>query len=172
VLAPAASGHHVVGLHLARGFRCGQQLFLETAVGDGQEALDHLGIRLTAQIGDTVFGHHHVAQVARNGHVAVIRHDIRDNMIAGSARGTHAEHGAGSREVVGHGNEVVLSAHAADDRPILERIRGHGAAQGDHHPRVDKARIASLRLVKGRVLEQLVGAQHAGHAQLLLQVVV
>ena len=55
-----------------------------------------------------------------------------------------ADDGTGALERVGHGDEVVLAAGAADDAAVLELVGGDGAQQSRHHGGVDEARIAAL----------------------------
>src|SRR5262249_43177004 len=66
-----------LSLDLAGILRAPQQFVLEAGIGDRQHRRDDVAVRLPAQVGDPVFRHHDVAQMTRNGGVAVVPKDGR-----------------------------------------------------------------------------------------------
>src|SRR5262245_32603436 len=69
----AGGGELEALLDLASIARAPQQFILETRIGDREHRRDHVAVALAAQIGDAVFRHHDVAQMARDRGVAVVR---------------------------------------------------------------------------------------------------
>ncbi len=84
---PAGSSN--AALDLAGILGAPQQIVLEAGIGDRQHGGDHVAVGLAAQVGNAVFGHHDVAQVARDGGVAVAPADVRGRPPA-SPRGWRA----------------------------------------------------------------------------------
>ena len=75
---------------------------------------------LAAQVGDAVFGHHDVAQMARDRGVAVVPEDVRAGLAAGRAGRAQHDDGAGVLQREALGDEIVLPADAAHHPAVLE----------------------------------------------------
>ena len=67
-----------------------EQFVLEARIGDVDHGRDALGVGAAAQVGHAVFRDGDVAQVARDGRVAVTRDDVRRQPAVLAARGAHA----------------------------------------------------------------------------------
>ena len=76
VLSRHARGQLEVVFDLAGVLGPPQKSVLKARVGDRQHGGDTVAVGLAAQIGDAVFGHHDVAQVARDRGVAVFPADV------------------------------------------------------------------------------------------------
>ena len=57
--------------NLTGALRLLNELVLKTRIGDLHQCRDYLRITASAQVGDTIFGDHHISQMAGNGDVAV-----------------------------------------------------------------------------------------------------
>src|SRR5262249_29216697 len=67
---------------------------------------------------------------------------------------------------MGHGDEVVLPAHAAHYAAARERVRHRRAEQCDHHAGIDQARAATLQYAQLLVLAvELIDEADAAHAK-------
>src|SRR4029077_8372957 len=67
---------------------------------------------------------------------------------------------------MGHGDEVVLTAHAAHHAAARERVRHRRAEQGDHHAGIDEARGAALQYAQLLVLAvELIDETDAAHTK-------
>ena len=92
-------------------------------VRDGRDVL----VGPTAHIRNAVLGDHDVAQMPRDGDVAVRSTDIRASYTSIVARASYQQDGAAVLERLRHGHEVVLAADAAEDTAVLQGIGIHGA---------------------------------------------
>ena len=153
-------------LDLAGILGAAQQFVLETRVRDRQHGGDHVTIGLPAQIGDAVFRHHDVAQMARDGGVAVVPADVRGGAPFAVARRAQQDDRARIIQREALGDEIVLSADPAHDLAVLQPIGDHGAEQGRHHGVVDEARLHARAPLGGLVAIELVDERDRGHAQL------
>src|SRR5580765_2919409 len=67
---------------------------------------------------------------------------------------------------MGHGDKVVLAAHAAHHAAARERVRHRRAEQGDHHAGIDEARGAGLQYAQLLVLAvELIDETDAAHTE-------
>jgi hypothetical protein len=127
---------------------CAHQFVLEARVGHGDQALDHFAVGLAAQVGHAVLGDDDVAQVARNGDVAVVPDDAAVQAVLVVVRGAQHQDRARVGQRMRHGHEVVLPAHAADHLAVFQRVAGRGAQQRHDHGGVHEARLAPLRALQ------------------------
>ena len=82
------------------------------------------------------------------------------------ARRSQAQDRARFGQRMRHRHEVVLAADAAHDSAVRERIGHRCAEPGDHHRRVDEARMAALRHLQfPLVAVQLVDEADAAHRE-------
>ena len=110
--------------NLAGPFGFFQQFRLKARIGDIQQGDDHFLVRPAAQVGDAVFSHYDIAQMAGNRDVAVVPDDVRTHAQPALTSAAQHQDGAGARQFVGHRHEVVLTAYAADHLTVLQAI-GH-----------------------------------------------
>ena len=160
---PAASGQLEGGLELAGAAGLLEQPWLEAAVGHPEHGDDDVAVGLAAQVGDPVLGDDDVAQLPRHRRVGVAPDDVGGRAPVRSPGAAHADDGAGALQRVGHGDEVVLAAGAADDAAVLELVGGHGAEQGRHHGGVDEAGVGPLRALGLGIAVERVGEGDGGH---------
>ena len=161
-------GNAVALLDLAMGLGEFEQAVLEAPICHIDQPLDHLGVALSTQIGNAILGDNDVPEMARDRGMAVERHDIGFQRLATAASGSDTQYRAGAGQVMGHGHKIVLPADAADDRTVLQRVGRDRTAKSRNHAGVYKPGVLPLRAVEIVVLQQLVGAQHAGHADFFL----
>ena len=102
-------------------------------------------IGAAAQVRDTVFGNHHIAQMARNSGVTVIPKDVGADRAILLASAAHGQNGACLRQGMRHGHKIVLPADAAHHLAVGQTIRHRGAEQSHHHGRIDESSMAALR---------------------------
>ena len=134
-------------------------------MGDRGHGQHTFAVAASAQVGDAVFGDHDVAQVPRDGDVAVVPAHVGGGVAAVAA--ARPQHQRRTRVVEGmrHGDEVVLAADARHHAAILERV-GNRRTQGrHHHAGVEEAGVAALFALERFVAAvELVDVRHAGHA--------
>ena len=116
-------------LDLAGILGLAQQFALEARVGDRQHRGDDVAVAFAADVGDAVFRHDDVAQMARDGGVAVAPADIRLGLAFRRARRVQQDRRARAFERKALRDEIVLAADAADDAAVFEAVRNHVAEQ-------------------------------------------
>src|SRR5690606_19126153 len=107
-------------LDLPRPPRLAGQLVLEPGIGYGEHRGDAVAVAPAAQLGDAVFGDEDVAQMARDGGVAVAPQDARFAPALRPARRVERDDRARAVERQGLGDEIVLPADAGNDLPVLQ----------------------------------------------------
>ena len=162
-VVPGVVGNAPARVDLAGRLRLLEQLILKARVGNPDQRLGDVAVGFGAQIGHAVFGDDHVAQVARNGAVAVIEHDVRAWRAARLPGGAHHDHAAPGGQLVRHGHEVVLPAHARNDAVVFQPVRHRRAAERHHHRGVDEAGMDALGAVQARVEIELIDLVDPGH---------
>ncbi len=153
-----------IGSELARAFGLLQQRGLECGIGDAGHRHDAVLVGHAAQVGDAVFVEVDVAQVARDGGVAVVPVQVGVQRGRLAAGGTEHQHAARVVQRMRHCHEVVLAADAGHHAAVVQRIGHRRAQRGGHHARVEEARLAPLQAAQALVAIQLVDRADPVHA--------
>ena len=95
---------------------------LKARIRNGQHRRDHIGVGFSPDIGDTIFGDEDIAQMPRNGLVAVSPADVRLRFGAGLPGRFDREDRARTlqRERLRH--EIVLAADAAHHLSVFKAV--------------------------------------------------
>ena len=118
-----------------------RQFGLEAGIRDRQHRRDGFGVGFSSDVGDAIFGDEDVAQMPRNGLVAVVPADVGLRLCAGLPRRFQREDRSRALQREGLRHEIILAADAADDLAVLEAVGNRRAHQRRHHRVVDEARI-------------------------------
>ena len=144
-----------------------QQIILEALVGDGQHRDDDVAVAFAAKVGDAVFGHDHIAQMARDRGVTVAPPDVGLGLALRRAACAQHDHRTRAFERESLRDEIVLSADAADDPAILKAVGNDVAQRRRHHGVVDEARIDAGAPFGVFAAVELVDVGDRGHAELV-----
>src|SRR5580704_11547109 len=128
---------------------------------------NNLAVAFAAQIGNAVFGDDDIAQMARNGGVAITPKDV--GLILAIARPDRAQHDRRTRVFKRKAlcDEIVLPTDAADDAAVVETVGDHVAEQRCHHRVIKKAGFDAGAALFVLVAVDLVDEGNPGHAEFL-----
>ena len=140
-----------------------RQFVLKARIRDRQHRRDRLGVGFSADIGDAVFGDEDIAQMPRNGLVAVVPADVGLRLCAGLPRRFQRQDRARALQRKSLRHEIVLAADAAHDLAVIETVGDRSPHQRRHHRIVDEARIDARAALGVLVAIKLVGERHRHH---------
>ncbi|MNV06504.1 hypothetical protein D3C71_968860 [compost metagenome] len=172
LIALPGSGRSERAVQFLRGLGLFQQRRLERGVGDAGHGNDALFIGAVAQIGDAVFVDEEIAQMARNGGVAVVPAHVGLRLACIITQCAEHQDAARVRQRMCHRHEVVLPTHTGYHSPIFQCIGSRRTQRSGDHAGVEEACIAALQTLQGFVatieLIDLADPAHADRAAFVL----
>ena len=140
-----------------------RQFALKPGIRHRQHRRDRLGIRFSPDIGNAVLSDKHVAQMPRNGLMAIAPADIGLRASARPPRRLQREDRACAVQRKGLRHEIILAADAADDLAVFQPVRHRSPHQGRHHRIVDEARVDARPALGVLVTVERVGEGYRHH---------